>query len=111
MVSFHNGCMGMDQVHRRVRRRISGMSGISEWLGVHRAAVPALVVLLVIVVVWTVGAYGGLGYLRDASSPMAILGGLYLMLAGMGVSVVIAVVAVNYLIGHFSQSREPLDRP
>ena len=87
------------------------MSGMSGWWGVHRAAVPALVALLIIVVAWTVGAYGGLGYLQDASSPMAILGGLYLMLAGMGVSVVIAVVAVHYLIGHFSQSREPLDRP
>lgn len=76
----------------------------------HRAAVPALVVLLVIVVVWIVGAFGGLRYLQDASSPMAILGGLYVMLAGIGVSVVIAVVAVNHLIGHFSQSREPLDR-
>lgn len=103
--------MGMDQIHRMIRRRVSEASGVSGWLGLHRDAVPALVVLLVIVVVWTIGAFGGLRYLQDASSPMAILGGLYLMLAGLGVSVVIAVVAVNHLVGHFAQSREPLDRP
>lgn len=99
----------MDQMHRVIGELRSELPGLSEWWGSHRTAVPALAALLVIVVIGIVGVFGGLRYLQDTSSPTAILGGLYLMLAVIGVSVVVAVVAVNHLIEHFARSKEPLD--
>lgn len=79
------------------------MSG--QWWEEHRAAVPALCVLLAVVVLWSVGTVGGVRYLHDASSLMVILGGLYVMLVAVALSVIIVVIALDHLLQHFSRSR------
>ena len=58
---------------------------------------PSLIALVGLAVFWAVGAVGGIGFLADASSPMAMLTGLYMMLAAVAVSVIIATLALTDL--------------
>jgi hypothetical protein len=72
-----------------------------RWWDAHRAAVPSLIALLIIVVLWVYAAIGGMRYLHEASSMMMMLGGLYVMLAGVALSIIVGTLAVNRLIAHF----------
>jgi hypothetical protein len=65
-----------------------------NWLRANRSSIPAAVALGAVLVFWLIGALGGLGFLHAARSPMTMLTGLYLMLALMAVSVIIATLAV-----------------
>ncbi|WP_147394446.1 hypothetical protein [Arthrobacter cheniae] len=76
-----------------------------QWLKDHRSALPSMVVLLAVTVFWIVGAVGGIGYLAEASSPMSMLVGLYVMLAGVAVSIIVATLAVNDLVSRYSRPR------
>jgi hypothetical protein len=67
------------------------------------AALPSLAALLAVVVLWVVGVVGGIGFLADASSPMVMLIGLYVMLAGVAVSIIVATLAVNDLLSRYSK--------
>ncbi len=76
-----------------------------QWLKENRASIPSAVALLVVVVFWIVAAAGGLGLLHDASSPMAMLTGLYLMLALVAVSIIVAVLAATDLLRRAAERR------
>lgn len=67
----------------------------AHWLKDNRAALPSIIALLGVAVFWVVGAVGGIGFLREASSPMAMLAGLYVMLAAVAVSIIIATLALT----------------
>ena len=75
------------------------------WLRDHRGAVPSIIAVLAVVVFWVVGAIGGAGFLAGASSPMAMLTGLYVGLAAVAVSIIIATLALNDLARRYSRSR------
>ncbi len=77
----------------------------TQWLKDNRKALPSVVALLGVAVFWIVGAVSGIGYLRDVSSPMAMLTGLYLMLAAVAASIVVAVLALTDLARRFSRQR------
>lgn len=64
-----------------------------QWIKTNKAAMPAYVALLAVAVFWVAGGVGALDLLHDASSPMAMLTGLYLMLALVAVSIIITVLA------------------
>lgn len=76
-----------------------------QWLRDNKAALPSMIALLGGAIFWLVGVIGGIGYLTDASSPMAMLTGLYVMLAAVAVSIIIATLAVNDLASRYSRSR------
>lgn len=63
-----------------------------------------MIALLVVVVFWVLAAVGGMRYLQGASSMMIMLGGLYVMLAAVAVSIIVATLALHHLVGHFGRS-------
>ncbi|MCU1632490.1 MAG: hypothetical protein JWM61_1142, partial [Micrococcaceae bacterium] len=54
---------------------------------------------------WVVGAIGGIGYLSEASSPMAMLTELYVGLASVAASIIVATLALNHLVSRYSRPR------
>ena len=68
-------------------------------------ALPSIAALLAVAVLWAVGVVNGIGFLVDASSPMMMLIGLYVMLAGVAVSIIVATLALNDLLSRSSRSR------
>lgn len=71
----------------------------------NRGALPSILALAAVALFWVVGAVGGLGVLHDASSPMAMLTGLYVGLAAVAVSIIVATLAVNDLVSRYSRPR------
>lgn len=53
----------------------------AHWLKNNERALPPIIAVVAVAAFWVVGAIGGIGYLADASSPMALLTGLYIGLA------------------------------
>jgi hypothetical protein len=80
-------------------------TGSPHWFREHRGAFPSIVALLAVAVLWVAGAIGGIGFLAEASSPMAMLTGLYVGLAVVAVSIIIATLALNDLVRRYSRSR------
>jgi Kef-type K+ transport system membrane component KefB len=76
-----------------------------QWLRDNRSALPSVAVLLAVTVFWVVGAVGGIGFLAEARPPMSMLVGLYVMLAGVAVSIIVATLAVSDLVSRYSRSR------
>jgi hypothetical protein len=76
-----------------------------QWLRDNKSALPSMAVLLAVAVFWVVGAVGGISFLAEASSPMTMLVGLYVMLAGVAVSIIIATLALNDLVSRYSRPR------
>jgi Kef-type K+ transport system membrane component KefB len=76
-----------------------------QWLRDNKSALPSMAVLLAVTVFWVVGAVGGIGFLTEASSPMSMLVGLYVMLAGVAVSIIVATLALNDLVSRYSRPR------
>lgn len=76
-----------------------------QWIKDNRAALPSMAALLGVAVFWTVGAVGGIDFLAEASSPMAMLTGLYVMLVAVAVSIIIATLALNDLVSRYSRPR------
>lgn len=76
-----------------------------QWLRNNKAALPSMIALLGVAAFWLVGVVGGIGYLADARSSMAMLTGLYVMLAAVAVSVIIAILALNDLLKRYSRPR------
>lgn len=70
-----------------------------------RAAWPSIIALVVVAVFWVVVAVGGIGLLSEASSPMATLIGLYVGLAAVAVSIIIATLALNDLVRRYARQR------
>jgi hypothetical protein len=64
-----------------------------------------MLALLGVVAFWAVGAVDGIGFMHDAHSPLALLTGLYVMLAVVSVSIIIATLALTNLV---SRSLIPL---
>ncbi|MDQ0734655.1 hypothetical protein [Arthrobacter agilis] len=77
----------------------------SRWLRDNRAALPSMVALLAGAALWVVGVVGGLGYLSQASSPMAMLTGLSIGLAAVAASIIVAILALIDLAGRYSWKR------
>lgn len=69
----------------------------------HRAALPSMEAPLPVAVFWVVGAVTGFSFLADASSPMVLLGGLYVMLGAVAVSIIFATLAFNDLVNRYSR--------
>jgi uncharacterized membrane protein len=82
---------------------MTGLGRVAHWLSDHRGVVPSLVALSAVAVFWTVGLIGGIGYLHNASSPMMMLGGLYVMLVAVALSIIITTAALSHLAHHFSR--------
>lgn len=80
-------------------------TGPARWFREHRGVLPSVGALLVVAVLWVVGAVGGIGFLNDASSPMEMLTGLYVGLAVVAVSVIVATLALNDLLRRYSRAR------
>jgi hypothetical protein len=76
-----------------------------QWLRDNKSALPSMAVLLAVTVFWVVGAVGGIDFLTEASSPMSMLVGLYVMLAGVAVSIIVATLALNDLVSRYSRPR------
>jgi hypothetical protein len=68
-------------------------------------ALPSIAALLAVAVLWVVGVVNGIGFLVDAGSPMVMLTGLYVMLAGVAVSIIVTTLALNDLLSRHSRSR------
>ncbi|THJ67478.1 hypothetical protein E8P82_05115 [Arthrobacter echini] len=77
----------------------------AQWLKDNRTALPSVLALLGVAVFWVVGAFGGISFLHDATSPMAMLTGLYLMLVAVAASIIVAVLALTDLVRRFSGQR------
>lgn len=77
----------------------------THWVKENRGALPSIIAVLAVVVFWVVGAIGGIGFLAVASSPVAMLTGLYIGLAAVAVSVIIATLALNDLARRYSWPR------
>ncbi|WP_146069574.1 hypothetical protein [Arthrobacter sp. B0490] len=77
----------------------------AHWLKDHRGALPSVAAVLAVAALWVVGAIGGIGFMADASSPMAMLTGLYVGLAAVAVSIIIATLALNDLAGRYYRTR------
>lgn len=76
-----------------------------QWIRDNKSVLPSMVALLALAVLWVVGAVGGIRFLTEASSPLVMLIGLYVMLAGVAVSVIVATLALNDLLSRFSRPR------
>lgn len=77
----------------------------AHWMKDNRGALPSLVAVAAVAAFWVVGAIGGMAFLADASSPMTMLTGLYIGLAAVAVSIIIATLALNDLARRFSRPR------
>ena len=77
----------------------------TQWLRENWAALPSLLALLMVAAFWFVGAIGGISYLSGASSPMAMLTGLYVGLAAVAVSIIIVTLAVSDLTRRYARPR------
>jgi hypothetical protein len=77
----------------------------THWLKDNKAALPSVLALAAVALFWVVGAVGGIGYLSEASSPMAMLTGLYVGLAAVAVSIIVATLALNDLVSRYSRTR------
>lgn len=78
---------------------------LALWLRDHRGALPSIIAVLAVVAFWVIGTIGGAGFLAGASSPMSMLTGLYVGLAAVAVSIIIATLALNDLARRYSRSR------
>lgn len=76
-----------------------------QWIKHNRAALPSIIALLVVAGFWVVGVSGGIDYLHSHTSPMATLAGLYVMLAAVAVSIIVATLALNDLVTRYSRQR------
>ena len=70
----------------------------------NKGALPSIAALLAVAVLWVAGLVNGIGFLVDASSPMVMLTGLYVMLAGVAVSIIVTTLALNGLLSRHSRS-------
>ena len=75
------------------------------WLKDNRGALPSIIAVIAGAMFWAVGAIGGIEILADASSPMAMLTGLYIGLAAVAVSIIIATLALNDLARRYARTR------
>ncbi|GAA1113904.1 hypothetical protein [Arthrobacter flavus] len=75
----------------------------THWLAVHRGVTPSLLALFFGATFWALGATGGISYLHDASFPTAVLGGLYVVLAAIALSIIITTAAASYLVQPFAK--------
>jgi hypothetical protein len=79
----------------------------THWFREHRGDLPAISALLAITALWVVGAINGIGFLAEANSPLMMLTGLYVGLAVVAVSIIIATLAINDLLRRHSRPRTP----
>lgn len=77
----------------------------TRWLKDNRSALPSMAALLAVVAFWIAGAVGGVGSLAEASSPLMMLTGLYVGLAAVAVSIIVATLALNDLVSRYSRPR------
>ncbi|WP_394251989.1 hypothetical protein [Arthrobacter pityocampae] len=77
----------------------------THWLSHNRDALPSITAVIAVALFWVTGAVGGIRYLADASTPMAMLTGLYLGLAAVAVSIIIATLALNDLARRYARTR------
>ncbi|MBG6218913.1 putative membrane protein [Arthrobacter sp. CAN_A6] len=76
-----------------------------QWIQNNKRFLPSGFALIAVVVFWIVGAAGGIGFLHDAESAMAMLAGLYLMLAVVAASIIVTVLALMDL-AHVTSARK-----
>ncbi|WP_434995236.1 hypothetical protein [Arthrobacter sp. Ld5] len=77
----------------------------NDWLKDNRGALPSIIAVIAVTVFWAVGGIGEIRYLADASSFMALLTGLYIVLAAMAVSIIITTLALTDLAGRYARPR------
>ncbi|WP_104164391.1 hypothetical protein [Arthrobacter sp. SX1312] len=66
---------------------------------------PFIIAVVAVAMFWVAGAIGGIGFLTDASSPMTMLTGLYIGLAAVAVSIIIATLALNDIARRYARTR------
>lgn len=76
-----------------------------RWAREHHEAIVPLVALGLVAGFWAVGLVGGLNYLHSASSLITMIGGLYVMLAAVALSIIVTTAALSRLAHHFSRRR------
>ncbi|WDF34622.1 hypothetical protein PTW37_06925 [Arthrobacter agilis] len=77
----------------------------AQWIRDNRSALPSIIALALVAAFWVVGAIGGIGFLAEATSPMTMLVGLYIGLAAVSVSIIVAILALNDLAGRYARPR------
>lgn len=77
----------------------------AHWLKDNQGALPSIIAVIAVTLFWVVGAIGGIRFLADASSPMAMLTGLYIGLAAVAVLIIITTLAVNDLTRRYARTR------
>ncbi|WDF35106.1 hypothetical protein PTW37_16520 (plasmid) [Arthrobacter agilis] len=75
------------------------------WVRDHRGALSSTIAVLAVAAFWVVGAINGVEFLAEADSPMVMLTGLYIGLAAVAVSVIIATLALTDLARRYSRAR------
>lgn len=83
-------------------------TGSAHWSREHRGAFPSIAGLLAVAVLWVAAATGAMGFLAEASSPMAMLTGLYVGLAVVAVSIIMTTLALNDLVRRYSRDGAPV---
>jgi hypothetical protein len=76
-----------------------------QWFKDSETGRPSMAVLLGVVLLWALGAVGGLAYLSHVSSLMVMLTGLYVGLAAVVVSIAVATLAANDLVVRYYRPR------
>jgi hypothetical protein len=77
----------------------------TQWIKDNQGALPSIIAVVAVAAFWVVGAIGGIGFLAEASSPMTMLTGLYIGLAAVAVSIIVATLALNDLARRYSRPR------
>lgn len=85
--------------------KVSKKAQLAQWLKGCRAALSSIMALLGVAVFWAVGVVGGIGFLREASSPLVMLAGLYVMLSAVAASIIVATLSLTELARRFSRHR------
>lgn len=82
-----------------------GTARPTQWIKKHHGALPSILALVAVAAFCVVGAAIGIDYLADADSPIRLLTGLYIGLAAVAVSIIVATLAVNDLLSRYSRPR------
>ncbi|PPB49891.1 hypothetical protein C4K88_04155 [Arthrobacter pityocampae] len=77
----------------------------ASWLRDNRGALPSIITGIAVALFWAGGGIGWIRHLAGAESFMALLTGLYIALATVAVSVILATLALTDLAGRYARPR------
>ncbi|WP_394251991.1 hypothetical protein [Arthrobacter pityocampae] len=82
----------------------------ASWLRDNRGALPSILMGIAVALFWAGGGMSWIRHLADARSFMALLTGLYIALATVAVSVILATIALTDLAGRYARTRNRRQR-